>query len=129
MTDDKNIANKALRVWWVPQLPMTAFEVDVPGIAEAALILETLGRYDAFQYEHKVKPDYCNAGGLVEYDAAAGEWYDWECPATWEGIDAIRHDPALIAQAIEARRAATGTGAVHESAVPTGCAQTSGESH
>lgn len=29
----------------------------------------------------------------------------------------------LVAQAIEARRAATGTGAVHESAVPQGCAQ------
>ncbi len=34
----------------------------------------------------------------------------------------------FTAQAIEARRAATGTGAVHESAVPQGCAQTPGDS-
>lgn len=41
--------------------------------------------------------------------------------AAW-AIDARGHEK-IEAQAIEARRAETGTGSVHESAVPTGCAQ------
>ena len=115
-----------LRVWWIPQLPMQAFTVDVPGLAEASLVLDTLARYDAFQFENNIKPDYCNAGGLVEYDATAGDWLDWQCPATWDDFDEVRRDPASLASAIEARRAETGTGSVHESAVPEDDAQNGG---
>lgn len=109
-----------LCVWWVPQIPMKAFYVNVPGLAEASLILDTLGRYDAFQFENNVKPDYCNAGGLIEYDATAGEWFDWQCPVTWDDFEAVRRDPVALASAIEARRAETQSGSVHESAAPEG---------
>lgn len=64
-----------LRVWWVPQLPMKAFEVPVKTLAEANLLLDTLAAYDAFQFENNVKPDYCNAGGLQVFES--GEWLDW----------------------------------------------------
>lgn len=71
-----------LQVWWVPQVPMTAFEVDVDSVAEGVKLLDTLARYDQFQYEHHVKPDYCNAGGLRRWtDNCDGEgapgWEDW----------------------------------------------------
>ena len=72
MTDPKK---GDLRVWWIPQVPMHPFYVYVDSIGEAALILETLTRYDEFQFENSVKPDYSNAGGLETF--AGDEWEDW----------------------------------------------------
>ena len=102
-----------LKVWWIPQVPMKAFEVPVTDIGQAAFVMSVLSDYDAFQYENSVKPDYCNVGGLVVFED--GEWCDW-----WddEGRDIgdLRRDPEALAQAIEARRAET-LGSVYESAV------------
>jgi hypothetical protein len=68
-----------LRVWWVPQIPMESFYTPVKNIDEAILILDTLAKYDIFQYESYIKPDYCNAGGLQIYeDDEWCEWYDLE---------------------------------------------------
>jgi hypothetical protein len=67
-----------LKVWWIPQVAMKAFEVPVNTVAEAKLLLKTLADYDIFQFENKVKPDYCNTGGLVIFDAKENEWIDWE---------------------------------------------------
>lgn len=64
-----------LKIYWIPQVPMQAFEMPVQSIDEAALLLWTLGAYDLFQLEHNVKPDFCNAGGLVIYKD--GDWEDW----------------------------------------------------
>jgi hypothetical protein len=57
-----------LRVWWIPQVPMEAFVVDVKTLEEAKLLLRVLAAYDIFQYETNVKPDYTNAGGLTMFD-------------------------------------------------------------
>lgn len=67
----------ALRVYWIPQVPMKEFEVDVPDLATAAAVLDVLADYDAFQFENNVKGDYCNTGGLMVL-RADGEWEDWE---------------------------------------------------
>lgn len=64
-----------LKVWWIPQVPMKAFEVEVSSVTEGAALLDTLGRYDAFQFANNIKPDYSNAGGLVMLED--GEWVDW----------------------------------------------------
>lgn len=64
-----------LRVWWVPQVPMKSFLVPVASIDEAMLILGALARYDMFQLENNIKPDFCNAGGLSVFED--GEWLDW----------------------------------------------------
>jgi hypothetical protein len=74
--------NGDLRVWWIPQVPMEAFYYPVRSIAEAKHMLEMLAFYDLFQYEHKVKPDYANVGGLQIYDEETVEedfdgWCDW----------------------------------------------------
>jgi len=53
------------KVWWVPQVPMKAFEVPVESREEGMRLCDILGRYDAFQFENKIKPDYCNTGGVV----------------------------------------------------------------
>lgn len=66
------------RVWWIPQVPMEAFYVPVKTVEEALLILDTLARYDMFQFEKNVKPDYSNVGGLQVQEELNGEWSEYE---------------------------------------------------
>lgn len=69
-----------LKLWWIPQVPMKAFEVEVASLAEGVKLLDVLAQYDLFQFENRVKPDYCNAGGIVMLED--GEWVDWADEAT-----------------------------------------------
>lgn len=62
------------RVWWIPQIPMKSFQVEVATLDEAMLLIRVLGEYDLFQYKNNVKPDYSNAGGIEEF--VDGEWWD-----------------------------------------------------
>lgn len=86
--------NKRLKVWWIPQVPMKPFEVEVKNIEEAKLLLNTLADYDIFQYENNIKPDYCNTGGLSEFDpedytdGILGSWTEW-CNDDGETIDDV----------------------------------------
>lgn len=71
-----------LQVWWIPQVPMKPFEVEVDSVETGVKILDVLAKYDAFQYENRIKPDYSNAGGLYIWDEDSdGEgnpgWVDW----------------------------------------------------
>lgn len=67
-----------LRIWWIPQVPMKAFNMPVKNLVEARLLLDTLAYYDLFQLENNVKPDYSNAGGLSVYDdISEHDWIDW----------------------------------------------------
>ena len=50
-----------LKVWWIPQIPMKAFEVLVPSVEEGRKLCDVLAQYDAFQFDNKIKPDYCNS--------------------------------------------------------------------
>ncbi len=76
----------ALRVWWIPQVPMKAFRVDVKTLDEAKLLLDTLAKYDLFQFENNIKPDYANTGGLEVFED--GEWLEW-CDEDGCGIDDV----------------------------------------
>lgn len=67
----------AIRVWHVPQVPGAMFYVSVSSISEARLVIKTLGRYDAFQFDENIKPDYCSASGLEERDNGNGTWFEW----------------------------------------------------
>ncbi len=87
-----------LLIWWVPQMPMKAFEVPVRNLREAALLLDTLGAYDAFQFENGVKPDYCNTGGLQVFED--GDWFDWTDPETGDDFDLWRRNPDWEAAAL-----------------------------
>jgi len=64
-----------LKVWWIPQIPGKPFEYPVKTIVEAKKLLDVLAQYDLFQFHHKIKPDYSNAGGLQVFED--GEWIDW----------------------------------------------------
>lgn len=64
-----------LKVWHIPQVPGKSFEVIVRSPQEGKFVLNILADYDLFQLEHKIKPDYSNAGGLVVFDG--DDWVDW----------------------------------------------------
>lgn len=70
-----------LRVWWIPQVPGKPFHVPVASPVEAKKLLDVLAQYDIFQFENRIKPDYCNAGGLECFQQfGPGEVvdeYDW----------------------------------------------------
>ncbi len=83
----------ALRVWHIPQVPGKAFHVTVNTPEEAKKMLDALANYDLFQFKNKIKPDYCNAGGLERYEADNGDgvpgWCEWYDEETGESIDEI----------------------------------------
>jgi hypothetical protein len=69
-------AKGQLQVWWIPQVPGKPFTVDVATPQEAKKLLTVLANYDIFQFENRIKPDYCNAGGLRQWDGT--DWEEWE---------------------------------------------------
>jgi hypothetical protein len=61
------------KVWHIPQVPGKAFEFETDSLAEADTVQSVLADYDLFQYENRIKGDYCNASGIVEQDED-GDW-------------------------------------------------------
>lgn len=105
-----------LKVWWIPQIPMKPFEVLLNSFAEAKVILETLPYYDLFQFEQRVKPDYCNAGGLEIFDpdlegddGGKGDWTEWESE-DGEGIDDLTLEQCIALDAKYCNKAASRQG-------------------
>jgi hypothetical protein len=90
MTNNLDPKPGDLRVWWIPQIPGKAFHVSVKTVDEAILLLNTLAEYDAFQYENRIKPDYCNVGGFERYDEEESAWFEWDDDAGYEIYDVIR---------------------------------------
>jgi hypothetical protein len=79
--DDKIMDEpRKMRVWWVPQIgsgESEKFFIPVESVEEAKKYMDVLAAYDAFQYNHDIKPDYCNAGGLEVWDDDENSWCDW----------------------------------------------------
>ncbi len=71
---------------------MEPFYREVPSVMEAKRLLDTLAAYDLFQLEHRIKPDYANAGGLEMLED--GEWVEWQ-DLNGDGIDDLVIDHAL----------------------------------
>jgi hypothetical protein len=69
-----------LRVWWIPQVPMESFIYSVPTLEAAKRLCDALARYDLFQLENNIKPDYNNDGGASwrHPELTGGEWYDFD---------------------------------------------------
>lgn len=69
--------SKKLRVSHFPQIPCNPFIVEVRSIEEAKKIFDVLANYDLFQYENRIKPDYCNTTILEYWDEEKKEWLEW----------------------------------------------------
>lgn len=87
-----------LQVWWIPQIPMKAFRVNVDSLKEAKLLLHTLADYDIFQFENNIKPDFSNAGGLQVYTEEG--WEDW-CDDEGRDIDEISSEEVSRIQSVK----------------------------
>ena len=70
-----------LRVWWIPQIPGKSFTTPVSSVEQGAKILDVLAKYDMFQLENRIKPDFSNAGGIERYCEDNGDgkpgWESW----------------------------------------------------
>nr|DAG16379.1 MAG TPA: Superinfection exclusion protein [Caudoviricetes sp.] len=67
-----------LRVWWIPQMcAIKSFYVPVKTVEEGKKVMDMLAAYDAYQRQNRIKPDYCNCGGLQMWDEEEKEWCDW----------------------------------------------------
>lgn len=78
---------KKLRVSHFPQIPCKPFIVEVKDLEEAKKIYDVLANYDLFQYDNRIKPDYCNATVIEEFDEEEQDWLSWCDEET--GIDNI----------------------------------------
>lgn len=66
------------RAWYIPQVPMKAFEFDTENLLEAKVVLDAIERFSLFEYANNVKPYYCDASGIAEWDEENQDWYDVE---------------------------------------------------
>lgn len=64
------------RVWYVPQVPMKAFVFDTDDLDVATIVLDVVQSFSLFEYDNRVKPDYCDAGGIAEWDEENQDWFD-----------------------------------------------------
>lgn len=69
--------DKKIRVCHFPQVPCEPFIVEVENLGEAKIIKDLLSEYDSFQFKNKIKPDYCNATVIEEFDKEENEWLSW----------------------------------------------------
>lgn len=72
------IQEKRLRVWWIPQAgACDAFFIPVKSPEEGKKIIDLLSAYDCFEYNNNLKADYCNCGGLQQYNEEMEDWEGW----------------------------------------------------
>jgi hypothetical protein len=69
---------KRFKAWYIPQVPMKPFEIEASTAAKAQTILNIIINFSIFEFENKVKPDYCDAGGVSEWNVGEQEWVDIE---------------------------------------------------
>jgi hypothetical protein len=64
----------------IPQIPMDAYEVEVPDYRTGKIVERALAGYDLFQYDNNVKGDYSNALGVcvLHPTETENEWWDIE---------------------------------------------------
>lgn len=77
------------KVWHVPQVPMKCFEVEVGSYEEAVRVRDVLARYDLFQYENNIKPDYANASGISVWVPQEQDWWDVEEDSVEEIVEYV----------------------------------------
>ena len=70
------------KIWYVHQIPGTAYEREVPDPQTGALMLDAIYSAMVHAFDHKMIPDYCNTGGIV-YKDEDGDWIDYD-PEEWE---------------------------------------------
>lgn len=81
------------KLWHIPQVPMTPFEVESEDLGYLVKLQDVLADYDAFELEHNVKPDYSNVSGICVLDDD-GDWEDIDDEelGSVRGMPVVGHD-------------------------------------
>lgn len=116
MTDTDTPNPGDLRFWWVPQIPMTAFERRIPNVATGVLLMDAFADYDQFQFDNNVKPDYSNTGGIARWEYV-GDEFDW-VDVDDEEIEAAKIDPLIVLDGVDRTRQASFPNGVIEQIKP-----------
>jgi hypothetical protein len=66
-----------LRIWYIPQIPMKAYHRDITSVEEGRNLLDAIYELALFELEHRVKPDYSNAGGIERWEEDGEGGYAW----------------------------------------------------
>lgn len=69
------------KLWYSHQVPGPSYEQEVPDAKTGQAILDAIYQVALYQFNNKMIPDYCNAGGIVYLDED-GEWSDYD-PEEW----------------------------------------------
>jgi hypothetical protein len=72
------VTTAKFKAWYIPQVPMKAFEVYAETADEAQAALDLITDFSIFEFDNHIKPDYSDAGGVEEWDEADQEWFDYE---------------------------------------------------
>lgn len=67
--------------YYIPQVPMKAFEFETDDLVLAQTVLEQIVSFSIYEFENNVKPDYSDAAGIVrwEEDGEGGHaWFELE---------------------------------------------------
>lgn len=66
-----------LKVWYIPQVPMRSFEINVHSPEEALDLMELISEFSCVMFENKLRPDYTDCCGLITYCHNYDEWVEW----------------------------------------------------
>lgn len=73
--------NDRFKVWYIPQVPMPAFEREYTDFDTAKAVVNALIGLSIFEFENRVKPDYADMAGIARWED--GEWCDVD-EADWD---------------------------------------------
>lgn len=80
------------KLWHIPQIPGTPFEVESDDLQYLVRLQDVLADYDDFQFKHKIKPDYASISGICVLDDD-DEWEDiddYELGVLRDNLDALK---------------------------------------
>lgn len=72
-----------LRVFYIPQVPMAGYTVDIPRrvgaedaayLEQATFVLDTIIGLSIFEFDNNIKPDYSDYAAILRYED--GDWND-----------------------------------------------------
>lgn len=65
------------KVWYIPQIPMPAFEREYDDFETAKAVLNALIGLSIFEFEHRVKPDYADVAGISRWEDDGDGGFGW----------------------------------------------------
>lgn len=71
------------KIWYIPQVPMPAFEREYGDFETAKEVLNAIINFSIFEFDNNVKPDYSDVAGISFWEEAEQDWEDVE-EELWE---------------------------------------------